>query len=132
MIIKKSQSVLITLQLLSLLGCSQDKLTQVNFPGEKQLTLTSIQKLEQQELDSTVYLKGQVEEKVPLLEKGAYALKDATGTIWVKSEQNLPNQGDIVLIKGQIQYKSIPVGKQDLGERYIGEIEQLGKKINEQ
>ena len=114
--------------MLSLLGCSQDQLSQVNFPGEKQLTLTPIQKLEQQKLDSTVYLKGQVEEKVPLLAKGAYALKDSTGTIWVQSEQNLPDQGDIVLIKGQIQYKPIPVGKQDLGERYIGEIEQLGKK----
>ncbi len=128
--IQKYKSGLITLQLLSLLGCSQWQRSQVTFPVEKKLTLTPIQKLEQQNLDSTVYIKGQVKEKIPLLDEGAYALSDSTGTIWVKSEQHLPKPGDVVLIKGQIQYKSILVGEQELGERYVGEIEQLGKQTN--
>ncbi|MGB3693946.1 MAG: hypothetical protein WA865_01525 [Spirulinaceae cyanobacterium] len=128
--IQKYKSGLMTLQLLSLLGCSQWNRSQVTFPVEKELTLTPIQKLEQQKLDSTVYIKGQVEEKVPLLDQGAYALSDSTGTIWVKSPHHLPQPGDLVLLKGQIQYKSIPVGEQELGERYVGEIEQLGKQTN--
>ena len=58
---------------------------------------------------ATVYLEGQVINRAPLIGFGAYHLKDETGTIWVLTNQVLPNLGDQVLIKGQTQFHSMPV-----------------------
>ncbi len=74
---------------------------------------------------ATVYLEGQVINRAPLIGFGAYHLKDETGTIWVLTNQVLPNLGDQVLIKGQTQFHSIPVAGQELGEVYIQEQQQL-------
>jgi hypothetical protein len=47
------------------------------------------------------------------------------------TSQSLPDVGDEVLIKGQLQFQSIPVGGQDLGEVYIQEEQQLQRKAGQ-
>lgn len=78
--------------------------------------------------NSTVYLQGEVTTRAPFLGSGAYKLKDASGTIWVIANQTLPNVGDQVLIKGQLQFQSIPVAGQELGEVYVQQEQQLKRK----
>ena len=79
-------------------------------------------------VDAIVYLQGQVINRAPLLGFGAYKLKDATGTIWVIANQSIPNVGDEVLIKGKLQFQSIPIGGQELGEVYVQEEQLLNRK----
>lgn len=76
----------------------------------------------------TVYLQGQVATRAPFLEAGAYKLQDATGAIWVITKQALPNLGDQVLIKGQLQFQSIPVSGQELGEVAVQQEEELSRQ----
>ncbi|NEP13426.1 MAG: hypothetical protein F6K14_25110 [Symploca sp. SIO2C1] len=78
-----------------------------------------------QNATATVHLLGEVITKAPFLESGAYQIKDETGTIWIITNQTLPEVGDGILLKGQLQYQSIPIGGQELGEVYIQEQEQL-------
>lgn len=76
-------------------------------------------------LTSTVYLKGQVSDRVPLINAQVYQLQDSTGKIWVLTRKSTPKVGDRVYIKGQVQYEKIPIDGQDFGEAYIKEQEQL-------
>ena len=110
----------LTLLLGGLISCGQLATIGAN------VNVTNIRDLQQNRTAySTVYLKGRVENQAPFLGTGAYEVRDATGSIWVITTKALPNKGDEVLIKGEVQYKSIPVGGQDLGEVYVTEVEQL-------
>ena len=84
-----------------------------------------------QNANATVHLLGEVVTKAPFLGSGAYQIKDNTGTIWVITNQTLPEVGDGILLKGQLQYQSIPVGGQELGEVYIQEQEQLKRNAGQ-
>ena len=79
-------------------------------------------------VDATIYLQGQVTNRAPLLDTSAYQLKDATGTIRVFTSQSIPNVGDEVLIKGKLQFQSIPVGGQEVGEVYVQQEQLLNRK----
>jgi hypothetical protein len=70
---------------------------------------------------TTVYIQGTVERQVPLLERWAYQINDSTGKIWVISRQSDLNEGDQVVFKGKVRYKSIPLADQEFGEVYIEE-----------
>lgn len=76
-------------------------------------------------LASTVYLKGQVGDRVPLINAQVYQLQDSTGKIWVLTHKATPKIGDRVYIKGQVRYEKIPFEGQDFGEAYIEEQQQL-------
>ncbi|MBD1924263.1 hypothetical protein H6F77_24795 [Microcoleus sp. FACHB-831] len=78
--------------------------------------------------NSTVYIKGKVATVAPFMGSGAYELQDGSGSIWVITNKTLPDKGDELLIKSQVQYKSIPIGGKDLGEVYVQEQEQVEKK----
>ncbi|WP_226883654.1 hypothetical protein [Allocoleopsis franciscana] len=82
-------------------------------------------------VDTLVYLQGQVTNRAPLLSSGAYQLKDTTGTIWVFTNQTLPNVGDQVSIKGKVQFQSIPIGMQELGEVYVQQKQLLNRKASQ-
>lgn len=84
-----------------------------------------------QKTDARVYLQGQVTNRAPFLTNGAYRLQDGSGAIWVIADQNLPNVGDELKIEGQLQYQSIPIGGQDLGEVYVLEQKQIGRKAGQ-
>lgn len=80
---------------------------------------------------TTVYLQGKVAIRAPFLQAGAYKLQDATGAIWVLTNQTIPNVGDQVLIKGLLQFQTIPVSGQELGEVYVQEEQQLEHKVGQ-
>lgn len=120
---------LLPLLLGGLIGCNQLANSGFAFPGRGNLPLTQIGELQQQQNgDSIVYLKGKVGRGAPFLGSGAYQLQDPTGTVWVLTDESLPSQGDEVLIKGQVEYQSIPFGEQELGEFYLVELEQLERQ----
>jgi hypothetical protein len=68
-----------------------------------------------------IYIQGKVERQVPLLEQWAYQINDSTGKIWVISRQADLKEGDQVVFKGKVRYKSIPLADQEFGEVYIEE-----------
>ncbi|MDJ0661026.1 MAG: DNA-binding protein [Crocosphaera sp.] len=75
--------------------------------------------------DNLIYLEGKVVDRAPFLESGSYQLQDDTGTIWVLTDNPLPQTGETVQITGKVTYQSIPLGGQDVGELYILEVEKL-------
>ncbi len=81
-----------------------------------------------QTVQEVVYLQGQVISQAPFLNSGAYQVQDTTGKIWVVSNQELPNVGDQVVIEGQVQFQSIPISGQEMGELYLQETEQIERK----
>lgn len=97
-------------------------------PGEH---LTKINEIKPKQNAATITLQGQVVTRAPFLGSGAYKLEDATGTIWVITNQSLPNVGDEVLLKGEPQFQSIPVGGKDIGEVYVQEQQQLQRKAGQ-
>ena len=119
---RPSQLGLFSLLLGGLLGCGQLTISSFALPGLA--SVTPIEQLQQQPKQRIVYLQGKVSDRAPFVGSGAYQLQDSTGTIWVFSEQSLPQPGTEILIKGQLNYASIPVGEQDLGEVYVIQLQQ--------
>jgi hypothetical protein len=85
----------------------------------------SIKDIPQKKNDRIIYLKGKVIDRVPFIDSGSYQLQDATGTLWILTNKELPAIGAEIVIKGQIEYQPIPIGRQDLGEFYVLELEKL-------
>ena len=69
---------------------------------------------------SQVYIAGTVTRTIPLINYGAYQLQDATGTIWVLTNRNLPSVGNQISVKGQIKLQQFPVAQ---AQMYLQEIE---------
>lgn len=91
--------------------------------------VTKIRDIQQnQNASRTVYLQGQVTTRAPFLGSGAYKVQDSTGTIWVFTNQTLPNVGDEVSIRGQLQFQSIAVSGQEIGEVYVQEQQMLQRR----
>ncbi|HBL12989.1 MAG TPA: hypothetical protein DD379_16650 [Cyanobacteria bacterium UBA11162] len=94
--------------------------------GDRAGNVTKIGDLKPNPNASTqVYLQGKVINQAPFLKAGAYQIQDATGKIWIVTNQTLPNVGDTILIKGKLQFKSIPISGQELGEVYVEEQKKL-------
>ncbi|MEQ9485377.1 hypothetical protein [Coleofasciculus sp. F4-SAH-05] len=88
--------------------------------------VTAIREIQSaQTSQQVVYLQGQVISQAPFLNSGAYQLEDTTGKIWVVSNQELPKVGDRVVIRGQVQFQSIPISGQEMGEVYLQETEKI-------
>jgi hypothetical protein len=68
-----------------------------------------------------VYIRGKVERQVPLVNQWAYQIHDSTGKIWVITHQPHFQAGQEVLIRGKVNYKSIPLADQEFGEVYLEE-----------
>jgi hypothetical protein len=75
--------------------------------------------------NSTVYLRGEVGDRAPMIDSQAYQLQDSTGKIWVLTKKAEPKTGDRVYIKGQVRFEKIEEEGQEFGEAYIEEQEQL-------
>lgn len=111
-----------------LVSCSLASLGELSMGGN----VTKIGDIQQRrKTDDKVYLQGQVTNRAPFLTNGAYRLQDSSGAIWVIADQNLPQVGDELTIEGQVQYQSIPIGGQDLGEVYVLEQKQIGRKAGQ-
>ncbi|MGQ4647437.1 hypothetical protein [Lyngbya aestuarii] len=97
--------------------------------GDNSLNVTPINQLQgNRDATPTVSVLGQVTKLAPFLETGAYQLQDATGNIWVLTNQEAPQVGDQLLIRGQLQFQSIPIGGQELGEVYIQELKRIEQR----
>jgi hypothetical protein len=70
---------------------------------------------------TTVYIQGKVEKRVPLLKQQAYQIDDSTGKIWVVTNQTGLQEGDKVVIKGKLRHQSIPIAGHEYGEVYLEE-----------
>ena len=106
-------------------SCGNLPLSQLNL-GFNVASISEIQ--QKRQVDSEVYIRGKVENRAPFVGNAAYQLQDGTGTIWVLTNQALPQLGDEVLLKGEVRYKSITLKElagKDLGEVYVEEMEQL-------
>lgn len=75
----------------------------------------------QQNKQTTVYIQGKVEKRVPLIKRWAYQINDSTGKIWVVTNQSNLKEGAEVVIKGKLRYQSIRLANQEFGEIYIEE-----------
>ena len=88
-------------------------------------SLISIEDISSKKIDKTVYLSGNVVHVAPLVDRAAYQIEDATGTIWVVTAQEPPKHGQQINIKGKIQHQSLSFAERQLGDFYIVELEQL-------
>ncbi|GEM_PF-1237359 len=93
--------------------------------AQETIRITQINNIPQQSSGIQIYLTGEVTEKVPFLGLSAYALRDETGTIWVFTDQLIPVTGERILIEGEIQYQSIPIEGQEVGEFYVKQVQRL-------
>ncbi|WP_241392676.1 DNA-binding protein [Rippkaea orientalis] len=116
------QGGMLPLLLGGVIGC-----TPVNYLGLAQTPVTPIRELvnHKEPNAETIYVEGTVVDRAPFMDNGSYQLRDETGTVWVLTNGALPRSGDRIMIKGQVEYQSIPVGGQEVGELYILEVEQL-------
>ncbi|ARV63089.1 hypothetical protein BZZ01_17690 [Nostocales cyanobacterium HT-58-2] len=116
------QGILLGLTLFLLLGlisCGNLGQLGMNAIGAN---ITKIQELKpQQDDNTTVYIQGKVEKRVPLLNRYAYQIDDSTGKIWVVTNQTGLREGEQVVIKGKVRNKSIPIAGKEYGEVYIEE-----------
>ena len=123
------------LTLFSILGCSavgetSSPLFELNMPQPIARLIsrtTPIEAVHTQSApsDHPVYLRGRVQQSIPLLNGWIYQLQDDTGSIWVVTQTAAPIVGEEILIKGFANYEPILVAGEDLGEHYIEEQEQI-------
>ncbi|MGB3203822.1 MAG: hypothetical protein WBB28_02405 [Crinalium sp.] len=85
-----------------------------------------------QQVNSTVYLKGNVGNQASFVGGGAYELQDTTGSIWILTQQPLPQKGEELIIQGKVEHQSMPLifaaGGKAVGEVYVQEQQQLERK----
>ncbi|MBW4536205.1 MAG: hypothetical protein KME09_19900 [Pleurocapsa minor HA4230-MV1] len=77
-----------------------------------------------EKVGKTVYLTGKVVRLAPFLGNAAYQIEDATGKIWVVTTQ-IPQSNQQINIKGKVEYQSLPIAEQELGDFYLVELERL-------
>ncbi|MEM8830346.1 MAG: hypothetical protein AAGE96_13450 [Cyanobacteria bacterium P01_G01_bin.19] len=117
--------VLNTLKYISLWGILLSSLSSC------QPSLISIEKISASKVDKTVYLTGKIVRLAPFLDSSAYQVEDATGKIWVVTDQKPPMLGQVIKVRGKIKYQSLPFAEQELGDFYLIELEQLEATIVE-
>ncbi|HLO83419.1 MAG TPA: hypothetical protein VK203_00215 [Nostocaceae cyanobacterium] len=67
----------------------------------------------------TVYIQGTIAKQAALIGQKVYQIDDSTGKIWVVTNQNNLQVGQQVVLKGKVQYQSIPLGGREYGEVYL-------------
>lgn len=107
------------LLLMGLSSCASSGLNGINFSIGA--NINPIRELKPQSDKSTVYIQGKVEKKVPLVKRQAYQINDSTGKIWVLTDQSGWKEGQQVVIKGKVNYQSIPLANREYGEIYLEE-----------
>ncbi|MBD2387903.1 hypothetical protein [Cylindrospermum sp. FACHB-282] len=74
-----------------------------------------------QDNQSTVYIQGKVSKQAPLIKEQLYQIDDTTGKIWVVTKQTNLQEGQQVVFKGKVRYRSIPLAGKEFGEVYLEE-----------
>lgn len=110
----------------TLVGCSN--VAQTGLMGGLNVPVTPINTLKNTPNPQAVYLKGKVTHQASFGGSGAYELTDNTGKIWVFTTEVLPQVGDEMTVKGIVQYQSIPIQGQEMGDVYLKQESQLERK----
>ena len=119
------QRTMLSLILGGLIGCNSLANLGVALPYLGEPPLSTIAKLKDQPKGSIVVIQGTVSKYVPFIGSAAYQIQDKTGTVWIKSTNPLPQSGQNVIVKAKVDFQSIEVASQELGEIYLLELEQL-------
>lgn len=109
--------------LVGLCSCSNGKPSELNLQNLRiGANVTPIREIKPaQNNQATVYIQGKVEKYAPFIKQKAYQIADATGKIWVVTNQSNFKVGQDVVLRGKVKYKSIPLAGQDYGEVYLEE-----------
>lgn len=105
----------------SLSGCKY--LINLGFASPQLIEINQIQLEKHQQNPITV--TGKVAKIVPLLNSSAYELKDQTGSIWVVTNNNLPQVGEEITVEAMAEYQEIVIDSENLGGLYLREIKQI-------
>ena len=82
---------------------------------------TAIDSLTNEQVDDTVIVAGEVAQKAATLNGWIYQLQDETGNLWVLTERDAPEVGEVVTVEGSVRYEPIVVDSVDASEFYIEE-----------
>lgn len=85
------------------------------------VNVTPIRELKPRQDKATVYILGKVSSSVPLVKQQVYQINDSTGKIWVLTKQTGWKEGQSVVVKGKVNYQSIPLAGKEFGEIYLEE-----------
>ncbi|MCD8485168.1 MAG: hypothetical protein LRZ84_00025 [Desertifilum sp.] len=122
-----AKSVAVGGLLVGLLGCSPVAQSGMNMnllgmPAN----VTNISELQgRSRSGATVYVRGKVVQQVPLLDARVYSIEDASGRINIWTQGAMPQIGEEITVRGKLQFKSIAVEGQEIGEVYVEEMERL-------
>lgn len=79
----------------------------------------------QRPVGSTVYVRGTVGDRVPLVKGQVYELTDSTGSIWVVTNDVTTETGEALRVRGKVSYEATPEFGNDSGEVYLWEIQKV-------
>jgi uncharacterized protein YdeI (BOF family) len=85
----------------------------------------TLQKQTSSTQEATVYLKGTIGKRAPLLQGAVYELQDPTGSIWVRVQGTIPQSGANVTIKGTTRYQVIDQNGQSQKSLFIDQVDLL-------
>jgi hypothetical protein len=112
--------------LAGLFGCSTLADLGIAVPYVGDPPVTPIDLLDGKPRGALVYLRGVVGDTAPFLTGGAYLLKDASGSIWIRTDSpRLPKKGEEIVIQGKLDSESVPKGIQAGDEIYVRELQQM-------
>ncbi|NJL02466.1 MAG: hypothetical protein HC838_03700 [Spirulinaceae cyanobacterium RM2_2_10] len=77
----------------------------------------------QQVAGAEVELMGTVDRQAPFLGGGAYQLTDESGQVWIVTPETLPTVGDRLVVRGTVDYRSVPADGQEWGGAFVRETE---------
>ncbi|MEM8503482.1 MAG: hypothetical protein AAF716_10060 [Cyanobacteria bacterium P01_D01_bin.1] len=92
-------------------------LPSLRLPGQT----TAIDSLSAERAEEKVSVSGSVTKRVATLDGWLYQLQDATGSLWVVTNQSDPAVGEIATVSGTVKYEAIVVDEIDAGEVYLQE-----------
>lgn len=110
----------------TLIGGTGCQLSNIPLPFRHAGQIRAIDTVQTQvEVGSTVYVRGQVGDRIPLVDGQVYELEDNTGRIWVVTSDPSLSTGDELVIQGTLSYQATPEFGADSGERYLWETMQI-------
>lgn len=124
------------LALLGLAGCGVAGVSEVRWVGwGRPVLVRAVGGIYRHESDAanpaavrqgTVYLRGVVGDRIPLIDGQIYELQDSTGRIWVVTTDTARQSGDRVLIRGDIRWvDEVLPDAGEMDQVYVQELELL-------
>jgi hypothetical protein len=118
----KNFSLVLTLFLVGgLCSCGKSGLNANNFRLGANVTPIREIKKPAQDNQAQVYIQGKVAKHAPLMKQRVYQIDDSTGKIWVVTNQTNLKEGQEVVFRAKVRYKSIPLAGKEFGEVYLEE-----------